>query len=148
MASIQTGIELQVNFTSVMYGIIGAANEANYAFSDFQSTMNESVSYSPYDEVQADIQQTANNLEEAAQNQNNFNNELQSGVSHADSLMNTVKRLVGTYATMKTVQSALNTSDELATTTARLNLMNDNLQTTQELENMIYVAAQNALARF
>lgn len=148
MASIQTGIELQDNFTSVMYGIIGAANEANYAFSDLQSTMNESVGYSPYDEVQADIQQTATNLEEAAQNQNNFNNELQSGVSHADSLMNTVKRLVGTYATMKTVQSVLNTSDELATTTARLNLMNDNLQTTQELENMIYVAAQNARGSF
>ena len=66
MASIQTGIELKDNFTSVMYGIIGAMNEANYAASDFQSTMNESVSYSPYDEVQADIQQTANNLEEAA----------------------------------------------------------------------------------
>lgn len=148
MASIQTGIELQDNFTSVLYGVIDSVYEANYAFSDLQSTMNESVGYSPYDEIQADVQQTANNLEEAAQNQNNFNNELQSGVSHADSLMNTVKRLVGTYATMKTVQSALNASDELATTTARLNLMNDNLQTTQELENMIYVAAQDARGSF
>lgn len=148
MASIQTGIELQDNFTSVMYGIIGAMNEANYAASDFQSTMNESVSYSPYDEVQADIQQTANNLEEAAQNQNNFNNELQSGVSHADSLMNTVKRLVGTYATMKTVQSALNASDELTMTTARLNMMNDGLQSTQDLTNMVYAAAQDARGSF
>ena len=148
MASIQTGIELQDNFTSVLYGVIDSVYEANYAFSDLQSTMNESVSYSPYDEVQADIQQTANNLEEAAQNQNNFNNELQSGVSHADSLMNTVKRLVGTYATMKTVQSALNASDELTMTTARLNMMNDGLQSTQDLTNMVYAAAQDARGSF
>lgn len=148
MASIQTGIELQDNFTSVLYGVIDSVYEANYAFSDLQSTMNESVSYSPYDEIQADVQQTANNLEEAAQNQNNFNNELQSGVSHADSLMNTVKRLVGTYATMKTVQSALNASDELTMTTARLNMMNDGLQSTQDLTNMVYAAAQDARGSF
>lgn len=148
MASIQTGIALQDNFTSVMYEVIGSMYDAVYAADDLQATMNQSVSSSPYDEIQADIQQTSNSINEAAQSQNDFNQELQSGSSHADGLLNSVKNLVATYATLKSVESALNTSDELASTTARLNLMNDNLQTTQELQNMIYIAAQDARGSF
>ena len=148
MASIQTGIELRDNFTNVMYAIINSMNEATTAADDLQATMNQSVSSSPYDEIQADIQQTSNSINEAAQSQNDFNQELQSGSSHADGLLNSVKNLVATYATLKSVESALNISDELASTTARLNLMNDNLQTTQELQNMIYIAAQDARGSF
>lgn len=148
MASIQTGIALQDNFTSVMYGIIGSIYDAVQATDDLQATMNQSVSSSPYDEIQADIQQTSNSINEAAQSQNDFNQELQSGSSHADGLLNSVKNLVATYATLKSVESALNTSDELVQTTSRLNMMNDGLQSTQELVNMVYAAAQDARGSF
>lgn len=148
MASIQTGIELRDNFTNVMYAIINSMNEATTAADDLQATMNQSVSSSPYDEIQADIQQTSNSINEAAQSQNDFNQELQSGSSHADGLLNSVKNLVATYATLKSVESALNTSDELVQTTSRLNMMNDGLQSTQELVNMVYAAAQDARGSF
>lgn len=148
MASIQTGIELRDNFTNVMYAIINSMNEATTAADDLQATMNQSVSSSPYDEIQADIQQTSNSINEAAQSQNGFNQELQSGSSHADGLLNSVKNLVATYATLKSVESALNTSDELVQTTSRLNMMNDGLQSTQELVNMVYAAAQDARGSF
>ena len=148
MASIQTGIELRDNFTNVMYAIINSMNEATTAADDLQATMNQSVSSSPYDEIQPDIQQTSNSINEAAQSQNDFNQELQSGSSHADGLLNSVKNLVATYATLKSVESALNTSDELVQTTSRLNMMNDGLQSTQELVNMVYAAAQAARGSF
>lgn len=148
MASIQTGIELRDNFTNVMYAIINSMNEATTAADDLQATMNQSVSSSPYDEIQADIQQTSDSINEAAQSQNDFNQELQSGSSHADGLLNSVKNLVATYATLKSVESALNTSDELVQTTSRLNMMNDGLQSTQELVNMVYAAAQDARGSF
>lgn len=148
MASIQTGIELRDNFTNVMYAIINSMNEATTAADDLQATMNQSVSSSPYDEIQADIQQTSDSINEAAQSQNDFNQELQSGSSRADGLLNSVKNLVATYATLKSVESALNTSDELVQTTSRLNMMNDGLQSTQELVNMVYAAAQDARGSF
>ena len=148
MASIQTGIELRDNFTNVMYAIINSMNEATTAADDLQATMNQSVSSSPYDEIQADIQQTSDSINEAAQSQNDFNQELQSGSSHADGLLNSAKNLVATYATLKSVESALNTSDELVQTTSRLNMMNDGLQSTQELVNMVYAAAQDARGSF
>lgn len=43
VASIQTGIELQDNFTSVLYGIISSVNMAVSAMEDMQQTMNADV---------------------------------------------------------------------------------------------------------
>ena len=43
---------------------------------------------------------------------------------------------------------ALNISDELVQTTSRLNMMNDGVQTTAELVNMVYAAAQDARGSF
>ena len=54
MSSIQTGIELQDNFTNVMYSIIDAMSEAVYAADDLQSEMNESVNTSAYDQMRSE----------------------------------------------------------------------------------------------
>jgi hypothetical protein len=42
------------------------------------------------------------------------------------------------------VKTVLGLSDQLTQTTARLNMMNDGLQTTQDLQNMIYLAAERS----
>ena len=49
---------------------------------------------------------------------------------------------------IQSVGKALNISDELVQTTSRLNMMNDGLQSTQELVNMVYAAAQDARGSF
>ena len=148
MSSIQTGIELQDNFTNVMYSIIDAMSEAVYAADDLQSAMNESVNISAYDQMQADIQQTANELNEASQNQNNFNQEIRAGTQQANELTNTIKRAVAAYVSIQSVGKALDISDELTLTTSRLDMMNDCLQSTSELVNMVYAAAQDARGSF
>lgn len=76
--------------------------------------------------------------------QGRFNQEINEGVVNADNLMNTIKGAVAAYATVQTVGKALDLSDTLTSTTARLNLMNDGLQTTQDLQNMIYLSAERA----
>lgn len=58
--------------------------------------------------------------------------------------MQTIKGAVAAYATIQTLSTALNLSDQLTSTTARLNLMNDGLQSTQDLQNMIYLSAERA----
>jgi len=45
---------------------------------------------------------------------------------------------------METVKSVLNASDELMQTKSRLDLMNDDVQSTDELLNMVYASAQDA----
>ena len=60
----------------------------------------------------------------------------------------TIKRAVAAYVSIQTVGKALNISDELVQTTSRLNMMNDGVQTTAELVNMVYAAAQDARGSF
>ena len=76
--------------------------------------------------------------------QGRFNREIEEGTNEANELMQTIKGAVAAYATIQTVSAALNLSDQLTSTTARLNLMNDGLQTTQDLQNMIFLSAERA----
>lgn len=76
--------------------------------------------------------------------QGRFNREIEQGQEEANQLMNLIKGAVAAYATMQTVTNAMDLSDQLTSTTARLNLMNDGLQTTQDLQNMIFLSAQRA----
>ena len=64
--------------------------------------------------------------------------------SSTDALVGKVKNLIGAYAGFKGVSSIFNLSDTIAQTTARLDRMNDGLQTTSELNQMIYESAQRS----
>lgn len=94
------------------------------------------------------LSQTVGNTERYIQDnvdeQGRFNREIEEGTNEANSLMQTIKGAVAAYATIQTLSTALNLSDQLTSTTARLNLMNDGLQTTQDLQNMIYLSAERA----
>jgi tape measure domain-containing protein len=94
------------------------------------------------------LSQTVGNTEryirDNVNEQGRFNREIEEGTNEANSLMQTIKGAVAAYATIQTLSTALNLSDQLTSTTARLNLMNDGLQTTQDLQNMIYLSAERA----
>lgn len=67
-----------------------------------------------------------------------------SASASTDTLASKVKNLVGAYAGMKTITGLVNLSDTMTQNTARLNMMNDGLQTTAELNQMIYESAQHS----
>lgn len=94
------------------------------------------------------LSQTVGNTEryirDNVDEQGRFNREIEEGTNEANSLMQTIKGAVAAYATIQTLSTALNLSDQLTSTTTRLNLMNDGLQTTQDLQNMIYLSAERA----
>ncbi|MEY8428426.1 tape measure protein [Lachnospiraceae bacterium 46-15] len=80
--------------------------------------------------------------------QGRFNREIEEGTNEANELMRTIKGAVAAYATIQTLSAALNLSDQLTSATARLNLMNDGLQTTQDLQNMIFLSAERARGNY
>lgn len=61
-----------------------------------------------------------------------------------NALTNSVKNLVGAYLGLRGAKALLNMSDTLVSTTARLDMMNDGLQTTNELNQMIFASANRA----
>jgi hypothetical protein len=76
--------------------------------------------------------------------QGQFNNEIRDGTSAASGLETKLIGLVAAYATMQTAGKILNLSDTMTQTTARLNMMNDGLQSTEDLQNMIYLSAERS----
>lgn len=65
-------------------------------------------------------------------------------ISTSNELATALKKVVNVYAIIKGAKWLVNTSDEMTSTTARINMMNDGLQTTDELNNMIYESAQRS----
>ena len=151
MASIQTAIELNDQFTSVIYGIISAVNVAVGTMKDMQSTMNANVDSRAFEGIHDDLtratiamDQFQNQMEVAAQQQNHFNQRMSEGVSHSNHLLQKVTGIVGAYATLHTMGNIIGLSDTMTQTNARLSLIVDDGGSVEELQNKIYASAQNA----
>lgn len=61
-----------------------------------------------------------------------------------DALTSSVKRLAAAVLSIRAVKGIFSLSDAMTSTTARLDMMNDGLQTTAELNDMIFASAQRS----
>ena len=158
MASIMTGIQLADNFTAPLMSIINATNLAVAAFDDMNQAMNAGVDVASLDaarselaqasvaaqQLNSSIQQIQNPIEQNAAGQEQFNASVRAGIGESSNLLDSIKRMVATYATIQTGKSILGASDDLVQTISRLSMMNDGLQSTADLYNMVYIAANDA----
>lgn len=76
--------------------------------------------------------------------QGQFNQEIQQGKEESNKLMQMLKGVAVTYGSLQTVKNVLNISDQMTSTTARLDMMNDGLQSTKELQDMIFLSAERS----
>lgn len=126
-------------------------NQAISAQNDLNSAMDRmdiDDANSAYMRLSQTISSTERYIRDNVDEQGRFNQEIQEGASQADNLTNTIKGAVAAYVSIQSVGKALDISDELVQTTSRLNMMNDGIQTTEELVNMVYAAAQDARGSF
>ena len=80
----------------------------------------------------------------ARETQKDLNREMRNGSAAANGLASTIKSLAGAYIGLQGLKGILNLSDTITSTTARLNMMNDGLQSTDELNDMIFASAQRS----
>lgn len=110
--------------------------------------MDVSAANDAYLRLSQTVGNTERYIRDNVDEQGRFNQEISAGTQQANELTNTIKRAVAAYVSIQSVGKALNISDELVQTTSRLNMMNDGAQTTAELVNMVYAAAQDARGSF
>lgn len=158
MATIKTAIELQDNFSNVLYQVINSVNLGLSAMEDLNQSMNGSVDTASIEAARQAIDEATISMRELeasthridptidgnAKAQEQFNREVGQGSDASNKLIQMIKGVAGTYASIQMAGKALDLSDTLTNTTARLDLMNDGLQTTQDLQNMIYLSAERA----
>lgn len=110
--------------------------------------MDVSAANDAYLRLSQTVGNTERYIRDNVDEQGRFNQEISAGTQQANELTNTIKRAVAAYISIQSVGKALNISDGLVQTTSRLNMMNDGVQTTAELVNMVYAAAQDARGSF
>lgn len=123
---------------------LDAQNDLNSAM----ERMDVSDANSAYLRLSNTISGTERNIRDNVTQQGQFNQIIQTGTHHASELMRTIKGAVAAYISFRSIGEVLNISDEMVKTESRLAMMNDGLQTTAELEHMIYASAQDARGSF
>lgn len=119
-------------------------NELNEAMQN----MDVSAANDAYLRLSQLVSGTERYIRDNVDEQGRFNREIQEGTQQASDLTDMIKNAVLAYVSVQSIGNALNISDELMMTTSRLNMMNDGVQSTQELVNMVYAAAQDARGSF
>lgn len=106
--------------------------------------MDVSAANEAYLRLSNTVSNTERYIRDNTDEQGRFNRAIDEGTQGAGDLMNMIKGAVAAYASVQTIGKVMDLSDQLTSTTARLNLMNDGLQTTQDLQNMIYLSAERS----
>lgn len=89
-------------------------------------------------------EQAANVTNQAKKATDQYAQSQKAAAASTNTLVNSIKSLIGGYVGLQGLRAVLNLSDTIASTTARLDMMNDGLQTTAELNNMIWESAQRS----
>lgn len=95
-------------------------------------------------DVDGSTVQAASSCERASRSQDQMNQRMRQGSSAASGLENRLLSLARAYLGLRSAQAFVGMADTFTQTTARLERMNDGLQTTAELQDMVYQAAQRS----
>ena len=151
MASISTSIELYDRVSAPINKMLSALGNMCTAFESVETSMDSGFDTSAIEEARRATEQAAleviqlgNDIKQNQDHQENYNRSVRSGASAMDGLTRKVAGLVATYVSLQTVSKAMDLSDTMTQTTARLDMMNDGLQTTEQLQQMIYQSAQRS----
>ena len=149
MATVRTSLQL---FDGMTPGLRSITNAINIVVSTMETMQTASHNTIDTNSIQAARQELVkaetafNGIEtqigEAENAQQQFNSEMRNGQGVAGSLLNSIKCIAIT--SLEGITKIIGLSDSITSVTARLDLMNDVLQTTEELQNKIYAAAQRS----
>lgn len=151
MATIRTAIQIQDGMTSVMRSMTNALNICISSFEAMQTASSHSIDTASLTAARSELNKASiamntveQNIREASEEQKKLNEQMRHGQTAADELASKVKRVAVTVAAAFGINKTLGISDNFAETTARLNLMNDGMQTTAQLQQMIFQSARQS----
>lgn len=155
MATIRTAIALYDGVTSPLRSMQKAMNIVLNSFEAMQRASGNSVDVSSIQEAREELARAETafdsieqNIRDANNEQQKFNNSIHGGTSAADGLLSKLKGIVATVGGLAAAKKVIGISDELASTKARLNLIVDDGGSVSELEQKIMASAQRSRAAY
>lgn len=159
MATIRTAIQIQDGLSSAFKSMNVAMQATINSFEHLHQASGNAMDISSIEIARRELahteqafEQIETQIRQADIQQDRFNQSIREGTSAANAMLSKLLAIVGTYISMQAatdiVKNAVQLSDELTNTTARLDLMNDGLQTTAELQRMIFDSAQRSYGAY
>lgn len=138
------GTDAAIAELEMLRGQFGQALREQQNLSRAMDDMDVQAANESYLRLNQVIGDTERHIRDNVDEQGRLNQEIEAGTDRANGLMGAIRGAVAAYATLHTLSNAMGLSDQLVSTTARLDMMNDGLQTTQELQDMIFLSAERA----
>ncbi|MFL8713115.1 tape measure protein [Clostridioides sp. GD02377] len=155
MATIQTSIKIFDGMTPAFRNMTTSINTTINSLERLQGRLNNPLntggiqtSQQSLNNVESILTRIEQKIKGNTNEQENFNNKIKQGSEAGSVLVAKLKSIAGIYVGIKGIESITKAADTIASTKARLNLMNDGLQTTEQLNKMIYLSAQSARASY
>ena len=130
--------------SATLQRIADRMDAVNQRFERMQTLAEQSAPTAPYDRLQAELGAVRTQLQGVTDAFDQMRQSVDNVQPSATNLMGTLRRIGAAVIGSQIVKGVVGMSDELTQTTARLNLMNDGLQTTKELQDMIYQPAMRS----
>lgn len=147
MATVRSAIQITDGMSPALRSMNRSLNIVISSFEQLQRDSSNAVDTASLraareelNRAEAEFNQIDNAIDRARQSQEQFNNQ----ADRSAGLMNMVKRAATGIGAAIGVKKIIELSDTLSSTRARLDLMNDGLQTTAQLQDMIYQSAQRS----
>lgn len=155
MGTIRTAIALYDGVTSPLQSMHKAMGVVLNTFESMQQASGRAVDTAAIREAREEWAKAGtafDAIEENIRNANNeqqkFNNSIRGGSNSANGLLSTIKKVAIAAGGIAGINKVLNISDELASTKARLNLLVDDGGSVEALEQKIMASAQRSRSAY
>lgn len=155
MGTIRTAIALYDGVTSPLQSMHKAMGVVLNTFESMQQASGRAVDTAAIREAREEWAKAGtafDAIEENIRNANNeqqkFNNSIRGGNTSANGLLSTIKKIAVAAGGIAGINKVLNISDELASTKARLNLLVDDGGSVEALEQKIMASAQRSRSAY
>lgn len=127
--------------SATLQRIASRMDAVNQRFERMQNLAEQPVPTGAYDRLQSELAGVRSEVQKMSDDFDQLSQSMQGAQPPADNLVGTLKRIGAAVIGSQIVKGVVGLSDGLTQTTARLNLMTDGLQSTADLQEMIYQSA-------
>ena len=137
-------VQLRDGMSNVLSRIASNLSAVNDRFERMQSLTEQAAPTGLYAQFNSELTGVREELTRTVSEVEELRSNMTSAQPPAENLTASLKKLGAAFLGSKLVSGIVSMSDELTQTTARLNLMNDGLQSTADLQELIYQSAMRS----
>lgn len=155
MATIRTSIQVFDGMSPAFKSMNTAMNIVLNSFESLQNASSNAIDTASIQSARQELakaetafDQIEQEIREADQQQQKLNNNIRDGTNATGGLLSKLGAVAAAYLTFQSAGSLLKLSDSMSQTTARLDMLNDGLQTTDQLQQMIFDSAERSRSSY